>query len=256
MLQSTLMSDTRWVAAVTGLALALTVSGCSGRASDTGASTGTGGGAAATSTATTGSASSTSSTSSSTSSGGFTFIYSFDTDTDIQSAQPADATDTDPNDLGVNGSPKAAASFDATVGNPDPGSLKVELPCTAYNQFVDYQFIFPINQDLGDKTLSVMLMLDEGFTPDPNAPGGIILYAKSGDNWDWGQASWANIGPDMVGKWTEFTFPMSDPGTGSTAQFDPAVLRSIGIKLDTGTGTGTTLLPTPAVFHIDSIGYR
>jgi hypothetical protein len=130
------------------------------------------------------------------------------------------------------------------------------MPCTAYGQFVDYQFILPIITDLGGKTLSLMLRLDSGFSPDAAAEGSVLLYAKSGDNWDWGQAAAVPIAPTSAGQWIQVTFPMAAPSRSSSSNFDPGYVKSVGLQINTGSANGVTALPTPATFHLDSIGYQ
>ena len=74
------------------------------------------------------------------------------------------------------------------------------MPCDAYGQFVDYQLVLPIITDMGGKTLSLSIRLDSGFSP-AGAPGRVLLYAKSGDNWDWGQAQRPPSTPTSIGQW-------------------------------------------------------
>jgi hypothetical protein len=150
----------------------------------------------------------------------------------------------------------ATVSWDDQVGAPAPGSVQIHLPCNAYGQFVDYQLILPIITDMGGRTVSLMLRLDSGFSPDAAAPGYVLLYAKSGDNWDWGQAAAVSIAPTSAGQWVEYSFSMAAPATGTSASFDPGYVKSIGLQINTGAGTGATALPTPAVFHLDTVGYQ
>jgi hypothetical protein len=188
------------------------------------------------------------------------YFFTFSGAADLAAAAISNPTDTDKNDLSVfaaaDGGPRAVTSLDSTTGDPTPGSMELDLPCNAYGQFVDYQFILPVITDLGKRTLSVMIRLDSGFSPDPSAPGNVYLYAKSGDNWDWGQGAAQPIAPTSVGQWIQYTFPMASPASGSTAMFDPGYVKAVGIHLTTGTGTGASGPPTPAVFHIDSVGYE
>jgi hypothetical protein len=146
----------------------------------------------------------------------------------------------------------ATVGWDAQVGAPEVGSVQIQMPCNAYGQFVDYQFILPIISDLGGKTVSLMLRLDSGFS----SAGYVLLYAKSGDNWDWGQAAAAAIAPTSVGQWVKYSFPMSALATGTSANFDPGYVKSVGLQINTGAGAGATALPNPAVFHLDTIGYQ
>jgi hypothetical protein len=195
--------------------------------------------------------------------GSITMLLAFDSASDVPKlalgAPPAGDAGSDPNDLsvGVDGGARALLSFDAAVGDPNPGSLKIEIPTTAYEQYVDYQLLLsPALQDYSGRTLTLKIRLDEGFSPDPSAPGGIIFYAKSGANYDWGQAAWMNI-PPASGTWVEVLFDVDNPDPdSSTAGFQPTQLQSIGFKIHTGSGLNATSQPTPAVFHLDSIGYR
>jgi hypothetical protein len=192
-----------------------------------------------------------------------TYLFTFTDASEVALALPANTTPP-ANDL----TQSSVFSWDGQNGAPDPvahaGSLRIDAPFSAYtqpDQSVDFQFMLrsaPV--DLTGKTLFVYLKLDSGFSPDPSAPGGLIFYAKSGMNWDWGQAPWLNLDPTVVGQWRKYVFNLSTAESGATniAPFDPSQVMSIGIKLDTGSPTITPLPapPAPAVFHIDSIGYQ
>jgi hypothetical protein len=184
------------------------------------------------------------------------YFFTFTTAADVSAAAISNPSDTSKGDLSVfaasDGGPRATTGFDMTVGSPAAGSLEIDLPCNGYNQFVDYQFILPVITDLGRKTVSVMIRLDSGFSPT----GFVYLYAKSGDNWDWGQSSAQAIAPSSAGGWVSYTFPMASVGSGSTPAFDPGYVKAIGVHIDTGAGSGATGLPTPAVLHLDSVGYQ
>ena len=190
----------------------------------------------------------------------FVPLFTFDTLAGISAAQVANSADSSPADLGVHangvdGGGLATTKWDGQIGSPDVGSLEIQLPSDAYGQFVDYQLILPIITDMGGKTLSLMLRLDSGFSPDAAAPGYVLLYAKSGDNWDWGQTAPVHIAPTSAGQWIQYSFPMSALAQGSSATFDPGYVKAVGIQLNTG-GGGVTDFPTPAVFHVDTIGYQ
>jgi hypothetical protein len=187
----------------------------------------------------------------------FVALFDFGTFAQLAAVTVANSGDTNAGDLGVHpsagdGGGLAAVGWDAQAGAPDAGSVQIQIPCNAYGQFVDYQFILPIISDLGGKTVSLMLRLDSGFSPD----GYVLLYAKSGDNWDWGQAAASAIAATSVGQWVKYSFPMSALGAGTSANFDPGYVKSVGLQINTGSGTGATAPPTPAVFHLDTIGYQ
>ena len=192
------------------------------------------------------------------------YLYTFTDYDEVYLAAPGTGMPV-PNDL----TPISNFTWDSQDGAPDPvadaGSLRIQAPFSAYtqpDQCVDFQFLLdnaPV--DLTGKTLFVYLKLDSGFSPDPAAPGGFIFYARSGPNWDWGQAPWQNLDPSTaIGKWRKYTFnlSMAESGTANVAPFDPSQVTTIGIRLDTGTPTVTPLPapPTPAMFHVDSIGYQ
>jgi hypothetical protein len=110
----------------------------------------------------------------------FVPLFTFNTLAGISAAQVANSADSNPADLGVHangvdGGGLATTKWDGQVGSPDVGSLEIQLPCNAYGQFVDYQLILPIITDMGGKTLSLMLRLDSGFSPDAAAPGYVLL---------------------------------------------------------------------------------
>lgn len=191
----------------------------------------------------------------------FVYLYSFDTIAQLSAATVANSADSNAADIGVHpsgadGGGLAVVSWDGQAGAPAPGSLQIQMPCNAYGQFVDYQFVLPIITDMGGKTLSLMLRLDSGFSPDAAAQGYVLLYAKSGDNWDWGQTAAVPIAPTSAGQWIQYTFPMAAPSRASSSNFDPGYVKSVGLQINTGSGSGVTSLPTPATFHLDSIGYQ
>lgn len=243
---------------VTALAGALGAAGCSSDTNASAAMSGSGGAGG-----TTGGAGGTGLTadgSGDAASSGLVMLYDFAYPSQISAAAVSNPSDTNKNDLGVytngaDGGARASTSWDSKVGSPDAGSLEIQLPTVAYGQFVDYQFVLPAVTDMGRRTLSIWLRLDSGFNP-AGQPGSVLLYAKSGDNWDWGQAAPAVLDPAQAGQWVSYTYAMSDPGSGSTPAFDPGYVRAVGVHIDTGAGTGATAPPTPAVFHLDSIGYQ
>jgi hypothetical protein len=183
-------------------------------------------------------------------------VAMFDTAADVERVKPANPLGTDANDLAIHGNPKAVLRFDAMIGYPERGSLEVHIPCTAYGQYADYLISLAGPTDLRKRTLSARIRLDDGFSPELSAPGGVVLYAKSGDNWDWGQAAWVNVSIDETGTWKEYRFELDKPAAGSSGLFDASRVQAVGLKFDTGSGEGASERPTPAVFHVDSIVLR
>jgi hypothetical protein len=184
-----------------------------------------------------------------------TVLFAFAQPSDIAAAQPS----TQPNNL----NPQTTLSWDGDQGDPDNGSLRIETPFSAYNQQIDIQFPLPALADLTGQVLYVRIRLGDGFNRDPSAPGGMIFYAQSGDDYAWGQAEWTNVEQANRGKWREYSFEMNFPWrevtaggvSGSSLGFDPSRVRLLGLIIHTGGGGSSTIMPEPAVFHIDSFGY-
>lgn len=188
------------------------------------------------------------------SNGGDDEVILFDFADDIAGFDVADPAQTE-GELDL--SALAELTWDGDEGQPEAGSLRIEAPFGAYEEFVDYQHIFDEPRDLSGLTLFLSLKLASGFSPDHSAPGGIILYAKSGEEWLWGQAPWANVGEDAVDRWVEHRFYLDFPDTESSIEgFDPSAIRAIGFKIHTGGGVDASGPPASAVFFVDTIGYR
>lgn len=165
----------------------------------------------------------------------------------------------DPNNL----SKLTTASIDSSDGHPTPGSMKLEIPFTAYNQKTDFHCVLTSQMDLSNKVLSAWVKLDSGFSTDPSAPGGFVLYIKSGSTYAYAQAPWHNVDGSNH-NWVQYFFDVkngiddSSPGI-PPADFDPTKIVEIGFYIHTG-GAGDMpdahATPMNAVFHIDSFGLR
>jgi hypothetical protein len=155
-------------------------------------------------------------------------------------------------------SDKMTISADTAVGDPSPGSLKVVIPFTAYDQQAELLSTFDDTalKNLAGKTLFAKVRLDSGFSPDVSAKGGLVFYVETTTTWIYGQAPWQNVDP-TINDWVDYTFDLSAPDAPNTKTgFDPAKVKAIGFRFDTGGGVGATAKPTEATFHIDTIGYR
>jgi len=184
-------------------------------------------------------------------------LFAFNEPADVAAAKPSASTQ-----AGILNA-RASLSWDGEQGDPDNGSLRIDVPFDAYNQSIDLQFPLASPSDLSGKVAYLRIKLDSGFNPDRSAPGGMIFYAQSGDDYAWGQAEWTNVLQSTQGKWREYSLEMSFPWRevsatgvqGSALSFDPARVRLLGLILHTGGGGSSPTAPTPALFHLDSIGY-
>lgn len=157
-------------------------------------------------------------------------------------------------------------SFDSTAGdtmNPggDQGSMKVQIPFTAYNQQTLIQWIFPgTPMDLSNKTLFARVRFDSGGNPNVMSnPNGFRLVVKTGSGYVYGPSQYFNLtqnGPQTM--FVEYDFPMTVPNASANAGWDPTQAVAIEIEFDTGGGPAANVDagggPTMATFHVDTIG--
>ncbi len=156
----------------------------------------------------------------------------------------------------VNLSLVTEASHDSKEGSPEPGSMKLEIPFSNYGQGSTWQHIFEDYQDFSDSiiTANIKLADDGGFTQNENAPGGMIFFMKSGENWSWGQVPWVNL--NEPGDWIEVEFDPTLLELQWSEDFDPTQVKAIGFKFDTGSDPEDPPegdLPKPATIWVDSI---
>jgi hypothetical protein len=166
-------------------------------------------------------------------------------------------------------------SYDSTVGDPNPGgdqgSMKVEIPFSAYNQQSLVQWIFATPQDFSNKTLFVRVRLDSGFNTNPSAPGAFEIAVKTGNMCPAGPCFVYGASPYTGGQlpvpapatpsFLEVDFDLHSTPAGANAGFDATQVVAIELHFDTGGGPvgtdgGSGRPPAPAVFHIDTIALQ
>ena len=144
-------------------------------------------------------------------------------------------------------------TVDDGEGDPAP-SLRIEVPFSDYQEFIDFEFTLDATEDLTGKCLLMPLELVEGGNTDPMCPGGIRFYAKTGDDYAYGQATWTNF--PTAGSWRRIAFDVDNAEVQDGVSFDPTDVRIIGLGLETadcgGAFEDSPSLPEPAVFLIDN----
>jgi hypothetical protein len=155
--------------------------------------------------------------------------------------------DEPPNLNGASSTMKGNLSFDSTMGNPNPGSIKVMAPYSGPNQYVDIQKSFGTGnpQDWAGKTLHVRIRATEG-----TFKGGAQVYAITTGSFVFGGR---HTNFTQNSSWQEFTVDVSNPANGAGASpgsgYDPTKVVVFGVQLNTGSaGAGST----PVTFAIDS----
>jgi hypothetical protein len=146
---------------------------------------------------------------------------------------------------GVSSSTPPTVMFDDSLGNPDPGSLKVTAPYSGANQYVDVQNtgMFgtsnPVNWKGG--TLHMRIKCDEGTFGGVAEPYAITtsLYKFGGTSTTFSKNS----------NWQEFTVNLTTPGKPDPG-YDPTQVVIFGVQLSSG---GAGAAQGPVTFHIDSV---
>jgi hypothetical protein len=154
-------------------------------------------------------------------------------------------------------------SHNATEGEPDAGSLQMDIPYSTASQYVSAGVdARPANMraetdagpDLSGKTLTAWVRIESGFGDEEElmtAPGNAKLYVKTGPTYVYASATVDNL--TAIGVWLQLTFKVDEPGyMADTGTYDPTDVREIGVQIDTNSASTTA---APAVVLIDTISY-
>jgi hypothetical protein len=144
-------------------------------------------------------------------------------------------------------------SFDSENGDPNPGSLKVTIPFTDWNQHVDtvIEFPWPFSElDLTGKTLHAKVRLVSG----PQLRGGIQIHASSLPDWVWAGGTWISNETLVQGEWVPLSLDLSHPRNTPTGTFDPSRIVQIGVQVLNGSVISEPYIANePTVIEIDSV---
>jgi hypothetical protein len=139
-----------------------------------------------------------------------------------------------------------ALSFDSALGNPDPGSAKLDLQFSGPGQVAEFA-INIAGVDLTGKTISARALIDGGSPTGSTAK----LYVKTGANYLYADSGQVTL---VAGTWSTLTYStpsyIADPMT----DYDISDVREIGIEVAPPAAPALTVL-APAVIHIDTIEY-
>jgi len=154
-------------------------------------------------------------------------------------------TDAAATDGGAAAGPKL--EFDSAVGSPSPGSMKITVTYTNYDQYVDVVINpSPLLDLSGGRTLHAMVMLDSGAV---GSTFGVQLHASTGANFgSYGMSTFTSL---TAGTWTPLTVDLSQV---TSAGWDASMVAQIGVQFSTGTAAATAFPgPVTAVLHVDTI---
>jgi hypothetical protein len=138
------------------------------------------------------------------------------------------------------------ASFDGTVGNPAPGSAKIDLQYSGAGQVAEFA-INIAGVDLTGKTLSARVTMDPGSPTGSTAK----LYIKTGPNYLYADSGQITL---VGGSWSTLTYTTPSYTAEPTTDYDITDVREIGIELGPPTLPALTVL-APAIVHVDTIQY-
>lgn len=174
-----------------------------------------------------------------------TAVETFDTESDFGFNPYHDTLQTNlGNPETVDGGAAPTLAFDSTEGSPNPGSLKVTVPYSGPNQYVDVQsLVFVVPQDWSGHILHVRLKVDEGSV----FHGFAQLYVDTGVSYVPADSD-VTVAPGS--QWQDIAMDLSHPmTTDPSGRFNPKQVVLYGLQLNSGSaGTGAA----PATFHLDS----
>ncbi|HEX3903041.1 MAG TPA: hypothetical protein VH853_09325 [Polyangia bacterium] len=134
--------------------------------------------------------------------------------------------------------------FDAEEGSPSPGSMKITVPYSGANQYVEVQsYVFAVPQDWSGQTLHARLKVDAGST----FHGFAQLYVDTGVSYV-AAATAVSVAPGS--DWQEIAMDLDHPLTVAAAdRYSAKQVVLYGLQLNTGSaGAGAG----PVTFHVDS----
>lgn len=156
------------------------------------------------------------------------------------SADGSAAADAGPVDAG----PPAGApmlAWDGTIGQPNPGSLKISVTFTDCNQYVDPSINLASPKNLTGKMLHGRLQTTTG-----TFSGGAQLHVTTGSDFAY-QAGQFNIAP--TGTFGLATLDLTNP----TGTVNPAQVVGVGVQIYSGSVCPYPNAGTPVVFNLDTI---
>ncbi len=175
---------------------------------------------------------------------GGTPLDTFDTDVDFGFEPYHDTAQknlADPAVIDAGTAPLLA--FDAEEGSPSPGSMKITVPYSGANQYVEVQsYVFVVPQDWSGHTLHARLKVDAGST----FRGVAQLYVNTGVSY---VAAATAVNLASGAEWQEIAMDLDHPMTMASDRYSAKQVVLYGLQFNTGAaGAGAG----PVTFHVDS----
>lgn len=136
----------------------------------------------------------------------------------------------------------ATVSHDPAVGDPQPGSIKIDIDYTAAGQLAVLALNFD-STDLTGKPISARVTVEAGAPPQVAGK----LYIKTGENYIYADSGQLTLTPGM---WTTLSY-LTPSFVADAVAYDITDVREVGIEF--AIPMATTF--TPAVIHVDTFQY-
>jgi hypothetical protein len=136
----------------------------------------------------------------------------------------------------------ATVSHDPALGDPQPGSIEIDIDFTAAGQLAVLALNFD-STDLTSKPISARVRVEAGAPPQVGGK----LYIKTGENYVYADSGQVTLTPGM---WTTLSYVMPS-FVADAAMYNVADVREVGIEF--AIPMATTF--TPAVIHVDTFQY-
>jgi hypothetical protein len=137
---------------------------------------------------------------------------------------------------------------DSQNGDKTPGALRMSAPFDAPNQKIEVQAnVSPI--DMRGRTIVARVRLGSGLSSDATNPGGIKLFVKTGEAYNYASGAWAYLLPGQG--WVDVTFDCDAPVLVPN-EFDASSVRQLGVELRTFSETTSV---SPAVVYLDAVSF-
>jgi hypothetical protein len=150
----------------------------------------------------------------------------------------------DPETLG----PTSMASHTDAEGAPDDGSIEITIPFDGPGQTLELGVTPPAPLNLEGRRLAARVKLDSGFFGATDDPGGVVLYAKSGNDLTYADGGWTELVPS---EWIIVELDLADPAYDDG--IDPADVGELGVAFSTSDTEDAGW--TTATLFVDSIGW-
>jgi hypothetical protein len=150
----------------------------------------------------------------------------------------------EPSALGLD----ATATHSTADGEPDDGSVEITVPFDGPTQTVEVGVSLPRAMDFTGETLAARVKLDSGFFGTTEAPGGVKLFVKTGNAFDYADGAWSNLIP---GEWVTVVFDLDAPDYDDG--IDPTDVRELGVTFKSTADADADW--TTATLYLDTVGW-